>query len=64
MVSEQPTRKVLRELRKAGFEPTRTQGSHTWWKHPDGRQMSVPDGHSTISPGVYRKIVAMIKEDR
>ncbi|MBO9555593.1 type II toxin-antitoxin system HicA family toxin [Cellulomonas sp.] len=64
MVSEQPTRKVTRELRDAGFTPTRTVGSHTRWQHPSGVSITVPDGHRTISPGVYRQITKAIKETR
>jgi len=61
MVSEQPTRKVVRMLRDAGFEPSRTVGSHTWWaKGSVG--VPVPDGHRTISPGVYRKVLKAIEE--
>lgn len=62
MVSEQPTRKVTRELKAAGFSPARTTGSHTYWTHPTGVSIAVPDGHRTISPGVYRKICAAIAE--
>jgi predicted RNA binding protein YcfA (HicA-like mRNA interferase family) len=62
MMSEQPARKVVKELRSAGFEPVRGEGSHHRWKHPTGVQISVPDGHRTISPGVYRKIVKAIDE--
>lgn len=56
MVADQKTREVQAELRAAGFSPTRSDGSHTWWKHTSGIGTSVPDGHRTISPGVYRKI--------
>ena len=64
MVSSQPTRKVLQELRSAGFAADRTAGSHTWWKHPSGVAVTVPDGHRTISPGVYRKIVKAIEDSK
>jgi predicted RNA binding protein YcfA (HicA-like mRNA interferase family) len=64
MVSEQPTRKVIRELRDAGFRPGRTEGSHTQWVHPDGRKVSVPDGHRRISPGLYRKIVKAMRGEK
>lgn len=64
MVSEQPTRKVQRELRDAGWTPIRTVGSHTTWQSPDGRKVTVPDGHRTISAGVYRQILKAMKEDR
>lgn len=62
MIAEQPTRKVTRELRDAGFAPVRTVGSHTRWEHPSGVGVSVPDGHRTISPGVYRNILKALKE--
>ncbi|GAB3170573.1 hypothetical protein GCM10027059_37310 [Myceligenerans halotolerans] len=64
MVSSQPTRKVLKELRDAGFTPGRTVGSHTQWKHPSGVSVSVPDGHRQISPGVYRKVLKAIKDSK
>ncbi|SDS21927.1 Predicted RNA binding protein YcfA, dsRBD-like fold, HicA-like mRNA interferase family [Friedmanniella luteola] len=61
MVSEQPTRTVLKLLRSEGFEPQRTVGSHTWWTKGNVG-VPVPDGHRTISPGVYRKILKAIEE--
>jgi len=64
MVASQPTRKVVKELKTAGFERDRMVGSHAQWVHPDGRSISVPEGHSTISPGVYRKILKTINEGR
>jgi len=64
MVVSQPTRKVLAELRAAGFTPGHTVGSHTTWKHSSGISICVPDGHRKISPGVYRKVLTAIKESR
>ena len=64
MVASQRTSKVLAELRDAGFTPARTVGSHTWWKHDSGAQVSVPDGHRVISPGVYRDVLNAIKESK
>ncbi|MFB7876532.1 type II toxin-antitoxin system HicA family toxin [Nocardia sp. NPDC056064] len=64
MVSEQPTHKVVKELRTAGFTRTDAKGSHGWWTGPNGLSVSVPDGHRTISPGVYRKILKAIEDDR
>lgn len=62
MVSEQPTRKVVRMLKDAGWSPVRTVGSHTTWQAPNGkRSVSVPDGHRTISAGVYRKILKALE---
>lgn len=63
MVSEQPTRKVTRALKNAKWEPIRTVGSHTVWEGPNGTTCSLPDGHNTISPGVYRKLLKAMKED-
>ena len=61
MVSDQPTRKVLRLLKDAGFTAVRSVGSHTIYANGDV-SVSVPDGHKTISPGVYRQILSKIKE--
>lgn len=62
MVSDQPTRKVTKELKQAGFTAGRTVGSHTVWEHPSGVSVSIPDGHNRISPGVYRQVLAALKE--
>jgi predicted RNA binding protein YcfA (HicA-like mRNA interferase family) len=61
MVSDQPTRKVLRLLKDAGFVAVRTAGSHTTYQN-GAVAVSVPDGHKTISPGVYRQILRKIQE--
>ncbi|PRB19182.1 type II toxin-antitoxin system HicA family toxin [Microbacterium sp. MYb62] len=61
MVSEQPTRKIVKALRDAGFLPDRAVGSHTVWVN-GGISISVPDGHKTISPGVVRKVNKAIEE--
>jgi predicted RNA binding protein YcfA (HicA-like mRNA interferase family) len=56
MVSEQPTRKMVREFKDAGWSPVRTVGSHTVYECATGEHsFSLPDGHKTISPGVVRK---------
>lgn len=63
MVSEQPTREMVKRLRNAGFKRTRTSGSHSWWTNPDTNiSAPVPDGHRTISAGVVRKIMKAIGE--
>jgi predicted RNA binding protein YcfA (HicA-like mRNA interferase family) len=64
MVSEEPTRKMVKELRDAGFVPIRKRGSHTWWEHSSGIGVPVPDGHRTISPGVVRSVRKAIEETR
>ncbi len=61
MVSEEPTRSVIKRLRAAGFVPMRTMGSHTNWAN-GSVSVSVPDGHRTISPGVVRKVKKAIEE--
>lgn len=62
MVSEQPTRIVVKKLKKAGFERTGGQGSHSRWRHPSGVVITVPDGHRAISPGVVRIVERAIQQ--
>ncbi|MDJ0362306.1 type II toxin-antitoxin system HicA family toxin [Rhodococcus sp. H29-C3] len=63
MVTEQPTRKVVKALKAAGFTSVRTVGSHSTWVSANWTvKVTVPEGHRTISPGVYRKILAAMKE--
>ncbi len=62
MVSEQPTRTIVKRLKYAGFTRTRTAGSHSVWIHPSGVQVVIPDGHRTISPGVVRQVDKAITE--
>ncbi|MET8779642.1 type II toxin-antitoxin system HicA family toxin [Nocardia sp. NPDC050713] len=58
MIAEQPTRKVLKALKAAGWSKLRDgAGSHTIYGCRTGKHdVSVPDGHTTISPGVARSI--------
>lgn len=58
MISEQPTRKIVKELKAAGWSPLRSgTGSHTRWQCRSGAHLlTEPDGHKTISPGVVRNI--------
>lgn len=63
MVSEQPTRKVKKMMTDAGWKPGTTKGSHTKWHGPNGTTFALPDGHKQISPGVYRQLLAAMKED-
>ncbi|MDV6261945.1 type II toxin-antitoxin system HicA family toxin [Rhodococcoides yunnanense] len=54
---------MVKALKAAGFTSARTVGSHSTWVSADGAvKVTVPDGHRTISPGVYRKILAAMKE--
>lgn len=62
MVKEEPTRKVLRRLRDAGFTPVDAKGSHTKWVHPSGAKVTIPDAHRNISPGVVRQVNTAIDQ--
>lgn len=64
MVSEQPTRKVTKQLKDAGFTETDAKGSHTKWTHPSGAQVIIPSGHRTISPGVFRQVLKAIDQSK
>jgi predicted RNA binding protein YcfA (HicA-like mRNA interferase family) len=56
VVSGQPTRKMVKEFKVAGWTSLRTDGSHTVCACSCGKHtFSLPDGHRTISPGVVRK---------
>ena len=49
---------VMRLLRNHGFEMIRQRGSHCQFKHPDGRQTTVPDHRGRdIAPPLLRQIV-------
>ncbi|CAN5346422.1 hypothetical protein BH09ACT4_BH09ACT4_06880 [soil metagenome] len=50
-------------LRNASWQAGRSLGSHTVWSGPHGTTFSLPDGHREISPGVYRNLLAAMKED-
>jgi predicted RNA binding protein YcfA (HicA-like mRNA interferase family) len=62
VVSEEPTRTVVKRLKKAAFTQSNAKGSHTKWTHPTGVQVILPTGHRTISPGVVRQVNKAIKE--
>lgn len=48
---------VMRILRNLGFELIRQKGSHCQFKHPDGRQTTVPDHRGRdLSPFLLRQI--------
>lgn len=51
-------RKLIKILRKFGFEVLRTKGSHHFMKHSDGRSTVVPvHGKETIGVGLFHKIL-------
>lgn len=64
MVSEQPTRKMQKELKGAGWVPLPGgDGSHTKYGCPCGKHTRpLPEGHRTISAGVVRKVRSAIEE--
>ncbi len=64
MVSEEPTRKIVKELRDAGWRILRSDGRHTNWISPNGATFPLPDSHRTISPGVVRKVRKAIQDDK
>lgn len=55
---EQPTRKIVKQLKAAGFTETQGKGSHT-----SGATV-VPTGHRTISPGVVRQVNQAIEDSQ
>ncbi len=51
-------RKLIKALRKAGFEAIRTKGSHHFLRHSDGRTTVVPaHGKENIGIGLFYKIL-------
>jgi predicted RNA binding protein YcfA (HicA-like mRNA interferase family) len=57
-------RDLFRILSKLGFVLERRRGSHTFWRHSDGRTTVVPaHGSEDISRGLLRKILSDISID-
>ena len=51
-------RKLLKVLRKLGFVKVRQEGSHAFFKHPDGRTTVVPIHRGKdIGRGLLREIL-------
>ena len=51
-------KEVVKALQRAGFQIARSQGSHFFLQHPDGRVTSVPvHSRETIGPGLLRSIL-------
>ena len=51
-------REAIRILERLGFVQVRQRGSHRQFRHPDGRQTTVPDhGSRDLSPILLRQIV-------
>ncbi|TSA11354.1 MAG: type II toxin-antitoxin system HicA family toxin [Deltaproteobacteria bacterium] len=50
--------RLIRALRKIGFEVVRTKGSHHFLQHPDGRCTVVPVHRGeTIGRGLFARIL-------
>ncbi|MBM4143874.1 MAG: type II toxin-antitoxin system HicA family toxin [Lentisphaerae bacterium] len=51
-------REAVRVLERLGFVQVLQRGSHRQFRHPDGRQTTVPDhGSRDLSPIILRQIV-------
>ena len=56
---------LIAALKRAGFEVTRTRGSHHFLRHSDGRVTTVPvHAGETIGPGLLSKILRDTKLTR
>jgi len=56
---------LVSALEQAGFEVTRTKGSHHFLRHSDGRATTVPvHAGETIGPGLLSKILRDTKLSR
>lgn len=51
-------KKLVKILKKSGFELIRTKGSHNFLRHPDGRSTTVPvHSNETLGTGILSKIL-------
>jgi predicted RNA binding protein YcfA (HicA-like mRNA interferase family) len=51
-------REAIRILERIGFVEIRQRGSHRQFRHPDGRQTTIPDhGSRDVSPILLRQII-------
>ena len=50
-------RRLDRILRQLGFESRPGKGSHTVYRHPDGRGTSVPNHPGDIGPRIVAKVL-------
>ena len=54
--------KVIKVLKKLGFQVVRQKGSHVIMKHPDGRVTVVPvHGGEELGRGILREIIGDAK---
>lgn len=51
-------KKLIKILKKSGFEVIRTKGSHNFLRHPDGRSTTVlVHSNETLGTGILSKIL-------
>lgn len=51
-------RELIRYLKSLGFTETRQQGSHKFFRHPDGRTATIPDHRGEdLGRGILVKIL-------
>lgn len=55
-LSDVPVRKIIHVIESLGFVYTRTKGSHTVYRHTDGRAVVIPQ-HRTIKRGTLGSIL-------
>lgn len=51
------SKKFIKLLRKVGFIDRDAEGSHVFFRHPDGRTTVVPVHNRDLSKGLLRKIL-------
>jgi predicted RNA binding protein YcfA (HicA-like mRNA interferase family) len=57
LVSDEPSRSVVKRLRNVGFVKSDGKGSHTKWSHQaSGAHVVVATGHRMISAGVVNQV--------
>lgn len=57
MVSDEPTRRIVKEMVAAGWREARSDGRHSVFVCTSGQHtVAAPTSHRSVSPGVVRKI--------
>jgi predicted RNA binding protein YcfA (HicA-like mRNA interferase family) len=63
MVSDEATRKIIKELRDVDWVEIRRDGRHAIYRCPCGtHQFALPITHSRVSPGVVGKMRRLMTE--
>ncbi len=58
-------KKLIKILKKVGFEIIRTKGSHYFLRHPDGRSTTIPvHSNETLGIGILSKILTDCELDK